>query len=449
MTSKFNHPWVSLPARNGGGDPGDGSGTPPPPPSTPPAPTFPPPIPMPGLAFLIAKCPNLTDANTVASLRRAMTSSSMIGPGADVRMVCSPEALTGGGSVDVLRVGAWESQPASSNEADGRDSLLKGLTMLRPGPFALTDTFGFFMNGSLIQKAAANAYASLASVNFRLASDGTPDSSGPINLTGMSVSLIPPNGLVTVITGYTTQTWPATHFTLTATDTLSIVNLAVSSSTTTSMTKDTVDLVAGILTAIWAYSWLASIFFFYEAAVAGGASPPAGLGKFSLGTAIAKNLPISAPAGPAKFLFEYRQVQVDPGGVLARGTFNLVLREPAVVIVGPPHMTVKEGTDTVRGIYAAQQVDVLPDVNGSFNPKWSASGGAVVGDPSAMSTAVSFDVSGKSAGDKVSSTLTVQLTDATAPNPISASATVMIDVVADVGPKPWTGPPLPVGAKTP
>jgi hypothetical protein len=303
-------------------------------------------------------------------------------PGIDVRAAC--RTVEDGRRFSTFAI--W-TRPTQSSDADqARDRGLERLALVTS-----EDTIGMFVSASFIRRQVDEVFAD---IDKRYNSAGRPDHGGPVHLTGVSVRFLPPNQVAAVVSGYDERPWPDVNFTITITDTLSVNATAIRCETSDPQLSDD----AGFLNALgYLVAVLASVAFgpllflthdILEASPFSGSSDlPRRAGPAAAIAAVFFPPAFMLPFGQ-KLEVRYNGVRVTEGGMFASGTYELVAREPRVVVLGEDSFNAESGT-AAADTYRAR----LTDLRGRLSYTWSAPRGQVVS-PHAPVTSVRFPISG-------------------------------------------------------
>lgn len=347
------------------------------------------------------------------------------------------------GSGDVLykcaggsgRIGIWMSAKGSGQVEAARSAGLDAIDLLGE----TKDDFAIWINASFIRSRAAGAWDAQPK---RTDEDGTPDPSGPVHLTGMSVNFVSPNSIVTDISGYDETPWPDVSFDLLIGDTFSVSasQVQVQSGTSIDVDESYIDLLLGIsamlATFISPAFYAAVLAFVVEGAIVVSTEP----GNFGggAGAAAARNIPTEMflPQGQ-KIVFRYTDVAVDSGGLTAFATALLMPRMPSVTVIGARQLSVEPGTSQVTRTFQAQAYDLRSPVVLSWE------GGASLTPTVGSYSSVTFDYAGLAPGGSTTRELRVSATDV---DGLSTQTTVLVEIFMtksgnDIPPlckvKPW------------
>ena len=328
----------------------------PPPPRRDPPPPF---VSQPDAAFQIAPCVPAPFQKPLVDAVRTMLPEE-----ADVHTACI---------ADTQRIGVWMRPAAGQDSAQARVRGLTPLALLRPG-----ETFAARLSASMINR---EAHAAFGRAPKRLNTKGEPSDDGAIHLEGLSTRFSGTQ-VVAAISGFDDRSLPDAQFTLSNTDTLSIVNGGVHC-----RSHSTIDVDTGIFHVL---TGAFGLFF-----------PPLGVAfaiqDLVVSAADGPSTPTTSLACPAVTFFParvlvpfgkqiviaYARVEAAFDGVVAGGTHALVDRTPSVSISGPRELTA-DVRRAASGRYTALGAGLRPPITYA----WTGSG--TLSTPTAFATRVTF-----------------------------------------------------------
>jgi hypothetical protein len=282
---------------------------------------------------------------------------------------------------------------------------LRALDLLSDAPGATRA--GVFLRAGYIKQAAADSFETAAK---RYNHDGEADPEGSTHLTGIDVSFVAPQFVITRLTGFDDSTWPDVPLKITITDKLSVP--ADGEGRIECGTDAKVDVDSSFLFLSGALSTLLGNIVFAAAFVLQGilaelSEGPLDREEGGAGCAAAGDIPTSVPFpitnGLGKLVFDYDAgsgVRVTSGGIFALGRWSLGVRDPAVFIAGPSAVTIPS-LGKARRRYRIDPVDLRAD----FEILWSN------GDTTPQTT-VEFRGGGLPDGAKFTQPIAVNVTDA-------------------------------------
>lgn len=377
---------VALPRR-----PRDGEDDEPPSPLPPP----PPPVSTPDLALQISfrLAPELNDA-VVTAVRQA------IDPNADVRT-----AYISG----TQRIGIWLRPFVNYQDNQARDRGLQRLQVIGAG-----EQMAFFINSALVRRKALDGWNA---AQKRLNGDGAPDPTGPVHLTGFSLSFESPNQVIARVDGFDERPWPDVDFQITSTDTLSVSGGQIHCDSERKLDIDTswLNFLAGLFLIVLPPL---GIVFLVERIIVGSKDAPDP--KAGPGCDAAAMVPreILIPGG-LKVVPSYSRVEVSSGGIFAGGSFEVIDRAPLVTIAGPTQVAAVEGATSLNRNYSLRTDDLRPPLR----IRWSGEGFAV--NPSAETTGMRFNLTGTQVDQVLTRRVSVQVTDA---DNLTASSELIVHI---------------------
>lgn len=363
-----------------------------------------------------------------------------------------------GGKKDATSIGVWLFGVPTQH-----DEILKALHNL---DFIGSDEMFAFMFPSGAVRIQAQEQFDATAPNI-YSSGGELDANGPIHLTGINIEFAPETSSVTtVITGFDTTPWPDVTFTITLTDSLSVVEDAISDVSSSDLDVDESWLadvevfVTALLGSVWPPLAVASFLVFTaEEVEIARSGPPSNLS--GVGYAVAAGLPSVLPVpGGDDLCFDYTRCEVAAGGLVAGGVLYKQKRSPKVVIAPAPtalpqfsgypplNVAIAQGGFATVALQAVAY-DMLTPVS----YQWSSDGHldhVGTGAHDTSTATVTFSASA-SAGELLTGSVTVEATDA---DGMTASATlpIALHVISTSPPtdgtspicwkKPWLCPPV-------
>lgn len=321
-------------------------------------------------------------------------------PNADIRVKCANGLLT---------IGVWPPIVAGDNcDEQARERGFDRIDLIDPS----FGNLGLFINSAFISQQAAKAFAAAPK---QLATNGAPSASGPIHLTGISVTFQAPDTVNTLVTGFDDRPWPDVDFTLTMTDRLQANLQAVSTSDVA--TDDSWKAVLGAILlggASYFLPLLLPVTLFVlandlDAAVgqsggSGGGNASSGAGARALAL-----VPVDVPLkGGSKLAATYgRAPVVNGGGIYFNGAAFPATRTPSISITGPASLTLPANLASVSGAFAIHAIDTF----GTLTIAWSGGTGVTVASPSAAQTRATFARGKHTAGTSFTASVRVTVSD--------------------------------------
>jgi hypothetical protein len=258
------------------------------------------------------------------------------------------------------------------------------------------EAFAIFITRAYVRRRALQIWNNLPK---RLDGDGNFSSRGPVHLTGMNVSFVAPDKIVTRIDGYDERPWPDVDFTRTITDTLDGDSAGVLCETTQD-TDASFNWLHVLTTLTIALPW--HLFLFIDGLTSGSGGNDGG----GVGCGIANFMPVEFNIGGGdKLIISYRDVRVTSGGITAAGAAFPTPREPSARIIGDRFKSVKSGATTVTMEFKVNTTDMREP---TYN--WFADG--TVFSRNQVMTLVRFNVDDIPPGTSVNRTVTVNVRDA-------------------------------------
>ena len=352
-----------------------------------PDPDPPPPVSTPDLALQFSPCLESIPSPAGVDLEAAVIDAlqEAFGANANVRYRCLSRKGT---------LGVWLRPSTSTSDSEARARGLDRIDILRSG-----ENFAFFENASMIRRIARDTWDNMPK---RLNGDGNPDTDGPINLTGLSLSFRSPDRILTFVDGFDERPWPDVDFRLTITDTLSVSGGDVQCQSSRDLDVDTswLNFLTGLFLLV--FPPLGVVFLVQRIIIATVDAPS---GEAGAGCNAAQLIPgdIMIPGG-LKISAYYNRVNVSSGGIFAGGAAQPVARTPSVRIHGTSQASVELGTHYATGTYVFTSEDLLEPLQ----PAWTADGDVL--STSGTRSNIRFHI-GDATGQVLTKRLHVRVTD--------------------------------------
>jgi hypothetical protein len=362
--------------------------------------------------------PPETEKMVIEAVRSAVPAA------ADVRIQCFAHSD---------RLGIWMRPIAGADDDAARTTGLQSLDLL-----AQNENFAAFINSALIRSQAADAFSD---VPKRLNGDGEPDSSGPVHLTGLHVTLEAPNRVITTVDGFDERPWPDVDFHIITTDTLtaSAGNLQIETNHKLDADTSWLNVLTAIFGALTVFvsGWFVLptlVFLIQDIVIAGIDAPDTGAGAGSAIGVLPSEIMIQRGL---KVVFSYERVEVSEGGIFAGGFFVLAQRSPSAIINGIMQLAVAISEDHTTGSAGERYAVFSKDLRKPLSFAWAADG--IVFPPNQQSTRVGFQVQDAEVGQVFQRSVSVQVTDVDGLS-AKASDVVQLHIVSDVD--DGTQPPI-------
>jgi hypothetical protein len=276
-------------------------------------------------------------------------------------------------------MGVWFAAPGDQEELLARERGLTHVSVLAGG-----QNYGIFLSRGLLQRGLRRALENLPSK--RLDTAGNFDPGGPIHVTDVSLELLPPDKIRTMIHGFDDRPVPDVDFRIIVTDTLSVENNRV----VCADTRRHFDADGGLLAVLSALSAPTALMWFFLAERVAveilGAAPAA----TPVDCWVQALVPISIPiSGGRKFTLFWRTARVTHAGleVASAGVaFEFGPRSPALDVLGPRIVVDRRGLGVVRSTYRTRMVDM----RGPVRVEWFLDGHLLPGDDDLLARTINF-----------------------------------------------------------
>jgi hypothetical protein len=323
-------------------------------------------------------------------------------PNADIRSTCQDA----GTPQEAASFGIWTRAALGEIDSEARDVGVGSLDLLEGVP-TLPVIAGFFVNVTFIRAVAQQVWDDMPVKTLN--GQGQVDPTGPIYLTSLTVTLEPPDAVVTQIDGVDTRPWPDVNFTITITDRIASKPFELTCvSDPPKLHADTdwlafLDFAFGVATFVNPWFAIGFGIFLYETVEVTTASVSQQSG---VGCAVRQLLPAKiAIAGGQDVFFNYDTATVATGGLFLGAALSEMPRTPSASIQGPAQLAANISDGSVGGTFQV----FTDDLRGQLTYIWSTDGDVV--SPGLRATPIVFTIGGAQVGAVMTKNVAVSVTD--------------------------------------